>query len=100
MLGCDSLAKRRRSRALSMMFLSALNAEALKVTLRQSSHLSWEEAGGTIKIKGLGETRGRNQKSKPLVNDVRKLIDDLTIIQGRATSQRKSSFLFLRSVSG
>jgi hypothetical protein len=83
-----------------MMFLSALNAEALKVTLRRSSHLSWEEAGGTLKIEGLGETRGRNQKSKPLVNDVRKLIDDLTIIQGRATSHRKSSFLFLRSVSG
>jgi hypothetical protein len=82
-----------------MMFLSALDAGPLKVTLRRSSDLSWDETGGTPKIEGLRETRGRKQKSNSLVNDVRKLIGDLTTIEGRVNSHRKTSFLFLRSVS-
>jgi hypothetical protein len=82
-----------------MMFLSALDAAALKVTLRRSSHLSWDETGGTTKIEGRRETRGRKHKSNSLVNDVRKLIGDLTTIEGRVNSHRKTSFLFLRSVS-
>ena len=82
-----------------MMFLSAPDAGALKVTLRRSSHLSWDETGGTPKIEGRRETRGRKLKSNSLVNDVRKLIGDLTTIEGRVNSHRKTSFLFLRSVS-
>ena len=71
---------------MSMMFLSALDAGPLKVTLRRSSDLSWDETGGTPKIEGL-------------VNDVRKFIGDLTTIEGQVNSHRKTSFLFLRSVS-
>jgi hypothetical protein len=82
-----------------MMFLSALDAGPPKVTLRRSSDLSWDETGGIPKIEGLKETRDRKQKSNSLVNDVRKFIGDLTTIEGQVNSHRKTSFLFLRSVS-
>jgi hypothetical protein len=82
-----------------MMFLSALNVEALKVMLHRNSPPGWDERGAKLKIKGLAETRGRKQNSNSLVNDVRKS-GDPTTIEGRANSHRKTSFLFLRSASG
>src|SRR5258707_6914581 len=94
MLKCDPLARKLRNPVLSRMFLNALNVGALKVMLRRNRPLGWEERGAKLKIGGLAETRGRKQK-----NDVRKSGDTITI-EGRANSHRKTSFLFLRSVSG
>jgi hypothetical protein len=78
-----------------MMFLSALDAGALKATFRRSSHLGWKETGGTLKIEDLEETHGPKLKGNSLVNDVRKMIGDPTKIKGLANSHQKTSFLFL-----
>jgi hypothetical protein len=82
-----------------MMFLSALNAEAPKVTSRRNRLLSWEQTGELLGIEGPGQARGQKQKSRWLVNDDRKLRGDPTKIKEPAISQPQISFLFLPSES-
>ena len=79
-----------------MMFLSALDAGALKVTLRRSSHLDWKKTGRALKTEDhLEETRGPKQKGNSLVSDVHKLIGDPTKVWGLPNSHRKTRLLSL-----
>jgi hypothetical protein len=82
-----------------MMFLSALNVGAPKVTLRRNRSLCWAGTGELPEIEGLGQTRDRKQTDRKLVSDDRKLFDDSTKIAERADSHLRTSFLFLLNVS-